>query len=431
VHEPGITAPSEAVMDWRARFGNVIDNIERLPNLKWLAFAAIVAVFFLLVVLIVLSLRYIDLRRRLGAKEEPAGEGFVYSALPSWEELGPAMSLEGEGWALIDRVFPRRPRNFLFAVAGIAIGCWVLGFALTQDVYGFLTSHEWQLQPLYLAAHFVTLRLFATMFSRNFMAGVAHLDVPPSQARHGVWLVLGPVGALIALVLAVPFCLSDYRALFVSGARGGGAAAGASDYLLYGMWCMEWFLIAFIWEQLVGFLVLSRWAIRDHDFRSPIEVVLHEKQYQPLLQMSAQGATIVLGFFLVNALYTWYAQAEITDYIGVGVTLVLLVIGFIPPWMQLTAKVDGIVNREVANLRRRMAQNAELVGAGTAPAGEAQSVQDVERRLDEALVMLRIAHLERLQSELGSIEAKSIFFKVIVPVATIGYYVLKYLRVMP
>jgi hypothetical protein len=419
-------------MTWRARLGSLVDSVESLPHLKWLTLAAIVAVFVLLLLLVFLTLRYLDLRRRLAAKDEPAGEGFVYSALPSWEELGPPMSLEGEGRALIDRVFPSRPRNFLLAVAVLAIGCWVAGFALTDNVRAFITSPEWQLQPLYLAAHFITLRLFATMFSRNFMAGVAHLDVPPSQARHGVWLVLGPVGALIALLLALPFCIYDYRALFVSGAKGSGAEAGASEYLLYAMWCVEWFLIAFIWEQLVGFLALTRWAIRDHRFRQPIEVVLHEKQYQPLLQMSAQGATIVLGFFLVNAFYTWYAEAQLSDYIGVGVTLVLLVVGFIPPWMLLTAKVDRIVNSEVANLRRRMAQNAALIGAGAATAaGGPQSAQDVEQRLDEALVMLRIAHLERLQREIGSIEATNIFFKVLVPAATLGYYVLKYLHLAP
>jgi hypothetical protein len=418
-------------MDWRTRLGNLVDTLERLPNLKWLALAAVVTAVLLLFVVVVLSVRYVDLRRRLAAKDEPAGEGFVYSALPSWEELGPPMSLEGEGRALIDRVLPRRPRNFLLAVAALAIGCWVLGLALAPDALAFLTNPEWQLQPLYLAAHFITLRLFATMFSRNFMAGVAHLNVPPSQARHGVWLVLGPVGALAALVLAAPFSIYDYRALFVSGAKGGGGVGGPADQLLYGMWCAEWFLIAFIWVQLVGFLILTRWAIREHDFRSPIEVVLHEKQYQPLLQMSAQGATIVLGFFLVNALYTWYTVAEMTDYIGVGVTLVLLVVGFIPPWLLLTAKVERIVNAEVSSLRRRMAQNAELVGAGAAATGGPQSVQDVERRLDEALVMLRIAHLERLQRELGSIEATSILVKVIVPAATIGYYVLKYLRLAP
>ena len=87
-------------------------------------------------------------------------------------------------------------------------------------------------------------------------------------------------------------------------------------------------------------------------------MVLHEKQYRPFLQMSAQGATIVLGFFLVNVVYTWYAGAEISDYIGVGVTLVLLVVGFVPPWMLLTAKVDRIVSDEMSSLRQRLAQNA-------------------------------------------------------------------------
>jgi hypothetical protein len=186
-------------MDWRAEISNLIEHIERLSNLKWLAAAALGAALILLLALIVLSLRYVELRRRLAEKDEPSGQGYVYSAIPSWEELGPPMSLEGEGRALIDPVLPRRPRNFLLAVTGLALGCWLLGLALTPDAYAFLASPEWRLQPLYLAAHFITLRLFATMFTRNFMAGVAHLDLPPSQARHGVWLVLGPVGALVRL----------------------------------------------------------------------------------------------------------------------------------------------------------------------------------------------------------------------------------------
>ena len=417
-------------MDWRAEISSLIEHIERLSNLKWLAAAALGAAFILLLALIVLSLRYVELRRRLAEKDEPSGQGYVYSAIPSWEELGPPMSLEGEGRALIDRVLPRRPRNFLLAVAGLAVGCWLLGLALTPDAYAFLVSPEWQLQPLYLAAHFITLRLFATMFTRNFMAGVAHLDLPPSQARHGVWLVLGPVGALVALVLAAPFCIYDYRALFVSGAKSGSGLGHAVDQLLYAIWCVEWFLIAFIWVQLLGFLLLTRWAIREHRFRSPIEVVLHEKQYRPFLQMSVQGATIVLGFFIVNVAYTWYAGAEISDYIGVGVTLVLLVFGFVPPWMQLTAKVDRIVSEEMSSLRQRLAETGVHGEPLTAAPGQAQTVRELEQRLDEALVMLRISYLERLFRDLGQIEATNILVKVLVPAATLGYYVLKYLKIV-
>ncbi len=416
-------------MDWRAQLSTLIETAERLSTLKWLAAAALAAAILLLVALVALSLRYIELRRQLAAKDQPSGQGFVYSAIPSWEELGPPMSLEGEGRALIDRVLPRRPRNFLLAVGTLAVACWLAGFALTNDAYAFLVSPEWQVQPLYLAAHFVTLRLFATMFTRNFMAGVAHLDLPPSQARHGVWLVLGPVGALVALVLAAPFCIYDYRALFVSGSRSGSGLGASVDQVLLGMWSVEWFLIAFIWVQLLGFLLLTRWAIREHRFRASIEVVLHEKQYRPFLQMSAQGATIVLGFFLVNLAYTWYAGAEISDYIGVGVTLVLLVFGFVPPWMQLTSKVDRIVGEEMSSLRQRLADTG-LHGEPLKVAAGAKGTRDLEQRLDEALVMLRISYLERLYRDLGQIEATSILMKVLVPAATLAYYVLKYLKIV-
>lgn len=417
-------------MDWGTRISDLIGQIERLSSLRWLAGAALGAALVLLLALLVLFLRYVELRRRLAEKDAPSGQGFVYSAIPSWEELGPPMSLEGEGRALIDRVLPRRPRNFLLAVAALAMGCWLAGLALTDNAYAFLTSPEWQLQPLYLAAHFVTLRLFATMFTRNFMAGVAHLDLPPSQARHGVWLVLGPVGALVAVVLAAPFCIYDYRALFISGAKSGSGLGQQVDQLVYGMWCAEWFLIAFIWVQLLGFLLLTRWAIREHRFRSSIEVVLHEKQYRPFLQMSVQGASIVLGFFLVNLAYTWYAGAEISDYIGVGVTLVLLVFGFVPPWMQLTAKVDRIVSEEMSSLRQRLADTGVHGEPLAVPAGQAKTSRELEQRLDEALVMLRISYLERLYRDLGQIEATSILVKVLVPAATLAYYVLKYLKVV-
>ena len=81
-------------------------------------------------------------------------------------------------------------------------------------------------------------------------------------------------------------------------------------------------------------------------------MVLLEKQYRHFLAMSAHGATIVLRFFLVNAVYGWYTGAELTDYIGVAITLVLLVVGFIPPWIQLTTRMDPTVTEEMAAFLR-------------------------------------------------------------------------------
>jgi hypothetical protein len=409
-------------MNGRAVASSFLELIEQVPSPKWLGIAASFASFLLLVGLIVLSDRYLRLRRRFG-EQGASGPSSAHMGIAGWEDELAPISLEGERRAPIDRLLPRRPRAFLLAVAALAVACWAAGLGLATNAYAFLTSHEWQLQPLYLAAHFITLRLFSTMFTRNYLAGVVHLDMPTTHARRGIQLVQGPVGTLVALAVAVPFGVYDYQALgLVKGGAKVSAAGQATDQLLYGLWCLEWFLMALIWVQLVGFLLLTRRAIGDYRFRSPIEVVLLEKQYRHFLSMSAHGATIVLGFFLVNVVYGWYTGAELTDYIGIAITLVLLVVGFIPPWMQLTAKMDRIVKEEMAGLRRRLAASEMLAPAGGSAGGGAQAAVDLQTRLDEALVMLRISYLERLHSDLGNMEAWSIVMKIGVPVITVVYY---------
>jgi hypothetical protein len=416
-------------MNGRVLISSVLDFIEQVPSPKWLGVAATSAALVLLIGLIVLSDRYVRLRRRV-AEQGEEDSGLAHAGIAGWEDELAPISLEGERRALLDRILPRQPRTFLLTVAALAMGCWAAGLALTTDAYAFLTSREWQLQPIYLAAHFITLRLFSTMFTRNFLAGVVHLDMPTETARRGIQLVQGPVGTVVALLVAVPFCVYDYQALGL--AKGGGragAAGQATSQLLYGMWCVEWFLMAFIWVQLVGFLFLTRRAIGDYRFRSTIEVVLLEKQYRHFLAMSAHGATIVLGFFLVNLVYGWYTGAEITDYIGVAITLVLLVVGFIPPWMLLTSKMDRIVKEEMAGLRRRLA-SSEMLGAAGSGAGTdpSKAGADLQARLDEALVMLRISYLERLHRDLGNMEAWSIVMKVGVPLMTVVYYAVHIFR---
>jgi hypothetical protein len=410
-------------MNWRGLASSLFEYFDQVPSPKWLGIAATGVSLLLLVGLIVLSDRYVRLRRRVAVQGEPgAADG-------GWEDELAPISLEGERRALIDSVLPRRPRTFLWAVGALAVACWGGGLALTSDVYAFFSSREWQLQPLYLAAHFITLRLFSTMFTRNFLAGVVHLDMPAADARRGIRLVQGPVGTLAALLVAVPFCVYDYQVLGIAkgGVKAGASGVGAAaEQLLYGMWCVEWFVLAFIWVQLVGFLFLTRRAIGDYRFRSPIEVVLLEKQYRHFLAMSAHGATIVLGFFLVNVAYGWYTGAELTDYIGVGITLVLLVVGFIPPWMQLTSKMDRIVKAEMADLRRRVAN--EMHAQASAGASQADDAANLRARLDEALVMLRISYLERLHSDLGNMEAWSIVMKIGVPVMTVIYYAVHIFR---
>jgi hypothetical protein len=378
----------------------------QLNFLRWLALVgAVVAVGALLLVLV-------RARRRLAARRH--GDA---------EEQG--LSLDGIWLSPIDRVFPRRPRQFLMLVATISLGAWLTGYMLAPDVRQFLRTPEWIFQPLYIAAHLVALRLFINAFTRNYAAGVSHLDVSRKQALRGVRAILGPWGALAAAAIAAPFCFFDLRYLWGPRyVRMGGGDVGPIDLLMWGIWSLEWFINALIWVLLVGFMVKNCLTLTRYPFRSPIHTVLADKQYRPFLQMSAQGATVVLGFSLVSVAYIAYTDGALTDYLGLGITVTLLVVCFLPPWLVLRSKVARAVDVEVAGLRQgaRLAPAAGPFGTAALDAGSLAD-RPLEARVDEALALLRIWHLQNLYGNLGETELRAILVRLMAPAATIGWQV--------
>jgi hypothetical protein len=394
---------------------------------------------------------------------------------PHGEEPMRELTLEGgPPLAWIDRVLPARPLPFLLVVLGLSAGCWLLGYLLADDRAKFLTVREWYAQLLYLPAHFIALRLFVTLYTRNFMAGVSHLDMPLNRAWVWMRWVIGPVG-LLALVLAAPLCARDYFELTgdkyrdslvgpivrdsdpatrpdVEGVFAGWPeearppvtaeevreegglqkkvnARGPADLLMWGIWCVEWVVNAYIWVLLLGFLALTMRILRTHTFRDPVEVVLHEKQYRPFLMMSGQGASIVLGFTVVTGLYVWFVEGSITDYIGITVTILLLVLGFCPPWLQIKSSVEKVVNGEIFRLREGLIaehrHQAALARQGV-PVG-----LDLNARVNEALVILRIDYLDRLSGQIGRNEGVALLLKLLAPLATIGWRFLRLFLGLP
>jgi len=107
------------------------------------------------------------------------------------------------------------------------------------------------------------------------------------------------------------------------------------------------------------------------------------------------------------------------------------VVGFLPPLLELRGKVSRAVSDEMANLRRRLDRliaRGAPVAAGAAPPATARELED---RLDEVLVMLRISYLEKLHAQLGQSEATDIVIKLLVPLTTVAWYGYKYYKGMP
>jgi hypothetical protein len=251
--------------------------------------------------------------------------------------------------------------------------------------------------------------------------------MPAGEAQRLIKQILGPPGGGLAVAIALPFCVANWLLLFsqkYAGERAVFASGplGPVDWLLWLIWCAEWLLNAYIWVLLVGFLYVTMRTLRCYKFRSGIEVLLHEKHYRPFLMMSAQGASVVLFFGAVNAFYVWYAEGDLWDYIGLGITGLLLLLGFTPPWLQLKANVEHEVDGELYRLQARVAamrQRAE------APAEGAVSNAELAARLEDALAFLRAQYLDRMNQELGRAEGKALLLKLLAPVSTIAWKVLR------
>ena len=376
-----------------------------------------------------------------GAPAKPA------AALPTAKAVAPstaqaaepvdeeALSLASTSLAPLDRVFPAKPLPFIVLVLVISIGAWLAGLALAPDRKAFIASPEWRFMPLYLAAHLIAVRLFVTAFTRNFKAGVQHLDVPPSEAVQGLRIILGPIGIVLAALIAVPFCYLDYRYMTGAASRyermGAGGEVGAIDLCMWATWCLEWLLNALIWVMLLGFLVKNCRTITAYAFHSPIEIVVAERHYRPFLQMSAQGATIVTGFSAVTIFYLWYTGGELTDYAGLAITAGLLLIGFLPPWVLLRRKVRQSVDAEAQSLRHSvlnaMWREAQAKKAGASKTRTSKdepppnSPATLEQRLVEALAIFRISHLEQLKLNLGRREARAIGVRLLAPAIGVAW----------
>ncbi len=311
-----------------------------------------------------------------------------------------------------------RPGIVALMVLCLSVAIWLLGFALAPDRGRFAASPEWHIQPIYLGAHLVAVSLFIAVLRNNFVAGVARMNMAPDTPIAVMRMILGPAGMLVALAIAAPLCFLDYQYLLSPRYEklGGDGIVRPVDLLMWGIWCVEWLLNAYLWVMLAGFTSLTVWIIARHRFRAPIEVVLHEKQYRPFLQMSAQGSTVLLAFSLVSLIYILYAGGEFSDYVGLTISVLLLVAAFIVPWLQLRSKVRGLVVEETKALRRDLYRRIKERGEGG---------QGVEHRLDEMLAMLRISHTEHLQINLGWTEAKLLMLRLLAPAVTIAWQLIQ------
>lgn len=349
---------------------------------------------------------------------------------PSEDDVGARLSLRGTSTGFIDRWLPRRPVPFVAVALAIPLAAWLLALLLAADRARFLGSRVWLAQPPWFAVHLVVMRLFTTAYTRHFLAGIARLETGAAATRSTMERLLGPLGVLVAVALAAPLVWTDLRHvtgpefLASADAQGSPGRVAASDAVLGALWAVEWVLTSYVWVLLVGFASLTIRTIERHDFAAPLEVVLHERHYRPFLLMSAQGASILLGYTVVTGVYVLAVRGGTAEWIGLWVTAGLLLLTFVPPWVRLKRRVARRMRDEshrlatvVMDARRRWAQ----VDDRRAPV----TMEELGARVDVVLAIQEAEHLERLYRDLGRSEGQAILLRLLAPLSTVLLRVLR------
>lgn len=353
------------------------------------------------------------------------------SLLPEGEDEDLSrLSLERTQTAWLDRRLPAHPIAYLAVSFAIPVAVWIVALVVARDRARFLGDPHWQAQPLFFAVHLVVLRLFVTAYTRYFHEGIAFL-VPEAQAARGqVRTILGPLGFTISLVLAAPLIFLELRFLYGQEylsspfAQGEPGAPHATDHLLAFLWAIEWIVTTYVWVLLVGFAQLTIRTLERYPFQATLETLLHERHYRPFLLMSAKGASILFVFTAAYAGYVWFTKGDTTVYIGLWVTAGLLLVSFVPPWVRLKARVARRMREESHRLRVAVIDaraRAHLTDDGKST----YTLDEVGSRLDVAVTMLQLDHLERLYRDLGKSEGQQILLRMLAPASTIVFRLLR------
>lgn len=340
---------------------------------------------------------------------------------------GTTLTLERSSLPGLDRWLPARTRPFLGVVAAVAVGFWGAGYVLAADKARFLASREWLVQPAFLAVHLVLLRMFVSVYAENFVAGCAHLDVAPATTKRHVQRTLGVPGVVGALLLAAPLVWIDLRWMagdeYLGAHEGMGVdgGLGAADVLMAAAWAVEWLVTAYLWVLIAAFLIRTMRVLARHRFKDPVYPILRERQYRPFLLMSAQGASLIAGFAIASVLYVWLAEGALSDYAALWVTGGLVLVGFVPPWMRLKARLGALVEQETSRLGEDLEREADHPPAPTGP----RTLEEIASRLDVVLSILRLEHLRRLHEGLGKLEARALVLRLLAPAVTVGWRLIR------
>lgn len=343
----------------------------------------------------------------------------------------------------LDHLLPSGVKKYFITAFVVCTCVWLIGLGLRLTVLGFenipheiwefIKDRQWQMQPLLLLVHFVCLRLFKGIYSRNFDKAFVHLDIrKPELNRYKRWF-LGHRVNLFALALASPFIIWEivefataadfYTTIFGADSAYLGkvdlAARNAEAGFLLTLWIFEWMMYGYYCYLMLSGAVIVRSILKQHDFKEAVDLVLTERHYRPLFNVTAQAGSLVFFFGLMHAGYMFYTKSTWNDAAGMILLVVLLGVAFSTTWSavrsELKSQVFGALEELEKSYRTARIKLATMVDVP----GIEDDIQRIQVQLKMQLALQQMDYLLTKYESLGRKEFLGLVFKMLAPVGSV------------
>lgn len=348
------------------------------------------------------------------------------------------------GWWL-DRAMPGSVGSYFITAISVCTIIWVIGFglrlwALTSDEYklgevawDFVKDRQWQMQPLLLFVHFVALRLFKGIYSRNFDRSFTPLDISPKRLESFKKWFLGLRVNFYALTVAAPFVIYEviffttnanfYADVFGTGspiiAHLDGSSRTVEAYFLLLLWIIEWAMFGFYAYLIIAGAYVVRKILRKHDFKDSVDLVLTERQFRPMFNLTAQAGSIVFVFAMIHTGYMLYTKSAGSDIAGLITLVILLGIAFGMTWGAVRRELKGKVQSACLGLEKSYREAREKLSKMVDVPGIEDDIQRIQVQLKMQLALQQLDYLQTKYESLGRKEFLGMVFKMLAPVGSV------------
>jgi hypothetical protein len=350
------------------------------------------------------------------------------------------------GW-WIDALMPHEPRAFLAFAFLAPIALWAIGYAFAPDEAAYLAAPDIRSQMPFLSAHLVALRMLAGLVARGTAPALGGLGVTSDDTQRFRRGIIGWVPNLAGPVVAGFWLVRDTTVALIPGPNGLtafddpeqwdlGALGEPHQHALLGIWLFEWIIFGIIlWVQVWNMFALAR-TIRRTDFEPHLDRIMVHDEYRDFFALIARNATICAGFALANLAFIAYTGElvpkptravtnlseffeEMSDLTSVGVLFIVIVAGYVGYVFLIRRALTRAIDHAFAPTGDRILEESCAPGAAS---GEArpQDLEHVNRRLDDALVLLKAIAFQREVDALGGRGLTILMAKALPVLGTIG-----------